>query len=201
MNQMSTYIEFTTKLDVNKLISFNASNLETNDDEDINLPDEIQNIVSAAILNYYKVFMSYEQIWTFKQNEEIRGFINILPLGNPIEDSKAPDQHGLTMFDNFVPEACVGYYVAPQGQKPNDELYFLNFGEEPQGMNVNADGYIQLLYMARGFAYWQMALLSFQNNPTTDENAVEEFRHWMPIVFPDFKWEEFVALYEKVKIK
>ena len=201
MEHILIHRNFAENLRASSSILLDESNFKTNQEGLLELQSNIQERISSKILDWYKAIKLNQRIWTYKKKRKLRGFINILPIGNPIERSKAPDQHGLTMFDNFVPEACVGYYVAPQGQKPNDELYFLNFGEEPQGMNVNADGYIQLLYMARGFAYWQMALLSFQNNPTTDENAVEEFRHWMPIVFPDFKWEEFVALYEKVKIK
>lgn len=30
---------------------------------------------------------------------------------------------------------------------------------------------------------------------------IEQFKTYMPQIFPDFKWEEFVALYEKVRIK
>jgi hypothetical protein len=63
------------------------------------------------------------------------------------------------------------------------------------------EGYIQLLYMARGFGYWQQTLLWLQGNPEGNPNTVEEFKTYMPKVFPDFKWEEFVALYEKVKLR
>ena len=129
------------------------------------------------------------------------GSINIIPLKDSLKDKQPSYMHNLWMLDYFIPEACIGFFMAEPGQKPDDELYYLYFEDEPQGLNVDMDGYVQLLYQARGFAYWQLALLFLQTNRKRKVPEVEEFKKYMPLIFPDFKWEEFVALYEKVKIK
>ena len=110
-------------------------------------------------------------------------------------------QCGLRILDYFVPEACVGYYIAEDGEQANEELYFLFFQDKPQGLNVDMEGYIQLLNMSGGFAYWQESLLFLQGNSEATLDSIEKFKKYMPLIFPDFKWDEFVALYERVKIK
>ena len=90
---------------------------------------------------------------------------------------------------------------AEDGEQANEELYFLFFQDKPQGLNVDMEGYIQLLNMSGGFAYWQESLLFLQGNSEATLDSIEKFKKYMPLIFPDFKWDEFVALYERVKIK
>ena len=167
----------------------------------IDLPANIQERIPSKVLDYYKVLQHCEFIWTYKKKSGIRGFLNIIPLRDPTKVTLEDYQYGLTIFDNFVPEACVGYYVAEPGETPNEELYFLYFEDKPQPLNLDVEGYMQLLYLVRGFAYWQDVILFLQGNPEAMQSSVDEFKTYMPQVFPDFKWEDFVALYEKVKLR
>ena len=201
MNHLQVYRDYARNLNNNKSLFTDESNLDTNDNGKIDLPVEVQGRISSKILDYYRVFIANKRIWSFAKNEEIRGFINIIPLTDPGKKKKLPDLCGLTIIDSFLSEACVGFYFAKKGAKPIDELYYLYFEDEPKGLNVDMEGYVQLLYMARGFAYWQEAVLSLQGNPSGSHSSLKEFKKMMPKVFPDFKWEEFVALYEKVKLK
>jgi hypothetical protein len=201
MEHLLLFRTFSRNILANKSISFDKSDVDTNETGSIDLSSEALVRISPIIANYYKVFISFEQIWTFKNDEEIRGFTNIIPLKESIEDDEPKYMHGLRMLDYFVPEACVGFYLAKKNQKPDDELYYLYFENEPVGLNVDMDGYVQLLYMSRGYAHWQKALLFFQGNKDVGVSWIENFKMSMSQVFPDFKWEDFVALYEKVKLR
>lgn len=102
------------------------------------------------------------------------------------------------IVDFFIGEACVGFQ---QTDNNVDYMEYLDLGNlEAQPLSLTFEGYYQLMMMARGFLYWQRVILNL-NNGSGYEPLVEKFKTYMPQLFPDFKWEDFVALYEKVKIK
>jgi hypothetical protein len=102
------------------------------------------------------------------------------------------------IVDFFADESCVGYI---HDEQKVDYMQYLDLGDsEPKPLSLNFAGYLELLLTCRGFAYWQLVILHLRNGGGY-ESKVEEFKTYMPQLFPDFKWEEFVALYEKVRIK
>lgn len=101
----------------------------------------------------------------------------------------------------FIGEACAGFYLGDGVNPPDNEMYMHRWGEgeEPEGLNVAFDGYVQLMYYARGWLYWQNVIMGLQGK--SDYGKTERFKSELPLVFPDFKWEEFVSLYESVKLR
>jgi hypothetical protein len=52
--------------------------------------------------------------------------------------------------------------------------------------------------MSKGFGWWQNALVEIHSgNPMPN---VASFKEKMPLIFPDFSWDAFAALYEEVRI-
>jgi hypothetical protein len=87
-------------------IFIDESGVESNSSNAINITEKLQSTISIKILQYYKAIKSHENIWTYKKNKEIRGFINVLPLVDSMKDDFMKD---FRMLDMFLPEACVGY--------------------------------------------------------------------------------------------
>ena len=201
LNHLDLFDDFSDNLGENDAIYISDSALATNETRKINVPAKTQKRISKLILDYYSAIRFYKLKWRYGKSDEIMGTINIIPLKDSLKDTRPGYMHNLWMLDYFIPEACIGFFMAKPGQKPNDELYYLYFEDEPEGLNVDMDGYMQLLYKTRGFAYWQLALLFLQTRRKRKVSGVEEFKKYMPIIFPDFKWDEFVALYEQVKLR
>ena len=191
-----------------KDLMLGESDLDINQKHKINLPGSIKSRIPHKILSYYNEILYFKLAWTYKKDKSIRGFIRILPIEEAVGDwegkvyfKKRDPEHmkDFKVLDFFLPECCVGFYLAGKSGKPKEELYVFDREDVPVGLNVDVEGYIQLLYMARGFAYWPRVLQGLAGQE--DAGVTEKFKKSMPKVFPDFKWEEFVALYEKVKLK
>jgi len=202
------FIRFIEELYENRKLSFGESDVQLNDAHTVDLTDSLRRRISEQILLFYQEITLQKVDWTNRGNAGVRGFINILPIevatgsweGSLYFKGKSPEgMKNFKAFDFFLPECCVGFYLADENENPNEELYAYDLEDEPEPLNVNMEGYIQLLYMARGFSYWPYVLRGLEGG--RDYGVTEKFKNGMPQVFPDFKWEDFVALYEKVKLR
>ena len=149
----------------------------------------------------------WESIEPLDEGQKVYGSLNILQPKDILGDWKDvvyfEDTGANNLIRNFrpvdfySPEKCVGYF--DDGNKV-DVLYLLTLGEsETECLYINFAGYIELLFMARGFLHWPYVLLGLQGK--SDLGVTEKFKKYMPELFPAIKWEEFVALYEKVKLR
>jgi hypothetical protein len=149
----------------------------------------------------------WETIEPLDEDQKVYGSLNILQPKDILGDWQ-----GVVYFDDagadnpirnfkpvdfYSPENCVGYF---HDENKVDMMYLLTMGEnETECLYINFAGYVELLFMSRGFLHWPYVLLGLQGKD--DLGVTEKFKTYMPELFPTFKWEEFVALYEKVKIK
>jgi len=165
----------------------------------------------VSLKEFYKSVDHLNYEWETKELADesgikLKGRINILKAESVLSDWKEVvyfdgDSEELKQFkivDNFVPEAHCGFLL---NEDKSDAMYYHESGERdllPLGVDFN--GYLELMFMARGFWYWQAVVLNIKNGKG-NEGEVEKFKTYMPQIFPDFKWEEFVALYERVRIR
>ena len=207
MEYRKLYKNFKRVLYVDENLEFGNVDSLLNEDHKINLSDTLQKKIAESILYFYSEISLHKLEWTNGANNSIRGFINILPIEQAVGSWDGiiyfkGSNEGLKNFkpfDFFLPECCVGFYLADENENPNEELCAYDLEDEPEPLNVNMEGYIQLLYMARGFSYWSYVLRGLEGG--RDYGVTEKFKKAMPEVFPDFKWEDFVALYDKVKLR
>jgi len=151
-------------------------------------------------LDWFKIF--WETNEEIIDGSKIYGYINILPSAEVLHDWKGvvyfdgdpADRANFKIVDFFLDEVCVGYY---HDERKSDAMYIFNFEGEPEPLGVNFAGYLELLLMARGFNGWQRVL----QNLNGESVHQSDFKIYMPQLFPDFKWEEFVGLYERVKLR
>ena len=164
------------------------------------------------LTDFYQIAPRFELKWQARElkngDSPIQGLANILKPEQVLSDwagivyFKDQDHYDymehFKIVDFFADEACVGYV---HDEQKVDYMQYLDLGaQEPQPLDLNFAGYLELLLACRGYAYWQLVILHLRNG-SGHENKVEEFKTFMPQLFPDFKWEDFVALYHKVRIK
>jgi hypothetical protein len=144
------------------------------------------------------------------------GAIRLLPIRTMLRDWKGhvyfgwPEEpkrrRAFKIVDFFVNEACVGFYHDAQC---DPGLYFFELGEgvEPYPLHLDLKGYLTLLNHVMGYRYWQLAVLrqlpDDGRNPSyrSDPNFLDEFRRDLGAWVPEFKYEEFVVLYQQFKLR
>lgn len=137
---------------------------------------------------------------------DVRGSIKILSVKDILRDWSGvvyfdftPNTDRIRNFrpiDFFVDEACAGAFLN-EPDNEDDSLYLYNFEGEPVNLHLDMKAYVEMMLAAKGFLYWHYALieiLSQKENP-----ASQRFKAWMPRLFPEFSWTEYVALYERLK--
>lgn len=91
-------------------------------------------------------------------------------------------------FDIFVSEACAAFWQEP-GSPPASGVVFHAFGEGTCALNLSFPAYLDRLFEARGYLYWQLAFCPDRQ----EDPSVGTFRQRMPELFPDFDYDQFVS--------
>ncbi|MNJ90964.1 hypothetical protein D3C87_86040 [compost metagenome] len=176
-----------------------------NQDEDLVLKN-IKDITDLTLIKFYSCFKWWKMHWVNRDsfNVKVEGTFEFIHIEEVMQDwdddfggnSWAPDMKGFRPFDMFYEmEGQVGFFV---GRPDKKGLYLSKTDGETQPLHVDFEGYLKLLTLSKGFGWWQNALIEIStgvHQPNTDS-----FRENMPKIFPEFNWDEFVALYQSVRI-
>lgn len=149
-----------------------------------------------------------------QQYSEATGSVNILPCRHLFDETvwiiepellvinddlafanKANITGVFRRVDLFTDESSVGYFSDPQLGR---QLYY-GYGHRFYAMKLDFAGYFRLLCAARAYLYWQHAILYTEYSYGKVE--YERFRVQMPLLFPDFNWDTFLALYQELKLQ
>ena len=65
-------------------------------------------------------------------------------------------------------------------------------------MDVNIDGYIQLLAKTYGLVYWQKVIVDIKNGTRSWE--YDNFEGNMKVINPEFKMSEFEVFYNSIRL-
>jgi len=164
-------------------------------------------ITEPYLDKFYSFFHHYELTWTYKKKEDFnaKGVVNFISLDKVIQDSWddtlggndwALDMKGFRPLDMFYDmDGFVGFYI---NRPEKNGLYLQHSDSSISPLHVNLDGYLQLLGMSKGFGWWQNALVQIHSGKEMPN--VAQFKEKMPLIFPQFSWEAFVELYNKVRI-
>lgn len=99
------------------------------------------------------------------------------------------------IFDFFLDETVVGFY----DDRSDDCLYLYYMQGEPVSLQLDIEGYIDMMVASLGFVGWQVVLVSLiesnENYPTTIT-----FREQMPQLQSGFDWEEYKARFERNRL-
>lgn len=100
-------------------------------------------------------------------------------------------------FDLVTDEAECGFLHRPGFASAS--IYYHRTGR-PQLYNLDLDfsGYLEMALAARVYYYWPKVLLDIQSGEESAETL--DFKHNMPLIFPDFNWSEFEKKYQSLRL-
>ncbi len=97
--------------------------------------------------------------------------------------------------DMFVNEASVGFFSEPGSEK----TLFFQEGASFFDLKISFDAYFKLLCSANAFLWWQNVIRFHEYGE--GESAMERFKEQMPRIFSGYSFDDFVELYESLKIR
>jgi hypothetical protein len=159
------------------------------------------------LVAFYEGSNGFDLNWTGVDapTRELSGRARLLPLSEALQNwrgvvyfddtPKDDSLHSFRPFDFFTDEAHVGLYWR---KDQDNSVYLHDFGTKPLRLDLDVAGYVELLLLARGFLYWQHAVLTLK---TGVRNAsADEFRKQMPKLFSGFAFEDFASAYERLRL-
>ena len=158
-----------------------------------------------SIIAFYEQMDGLYIKWVSKKikDSSVRGVVNIMPLQevlksweNVVYFDKDDSMVNFVPIDFFEDEACVGAFI---GENKSESLYFYRFRPEPINLKITLPAYYELVLNSKGFIYWQYAIIAEiekKENPMSDI-----FKENMPKLFSEFDYDEFIALYNSLKMK
>src|SRR5680860_9093 len=208
MNYTNYYIEnFYRAISVNKNLAIEKKMLRK--------PDKMytkkkQDELPSELAAYYSGNGELLLNWNHPKREEVMGSLNIVRLPHLFDETVLQIQPELVVVnedlnfyekvqlqgvfrkvDLFASEACMGFFSDEQMGK---ELYYCT-RHYFYLLNLNFEHYFKLMCEAKGFTYWQLAIIFFEYGYGKVES--DWFREQMPKLFPTFSFDAFIALYQK----
>lgn len=102
-------------------------------------------------------------------------------------------------FDYPSPESYVGFIIRPDTIYKS--VYYMSIGDyELNNLDLDFDGYTQMAIESRVFNHWQVVLLYYMGDINIGSSETETFKAEMPKIFPNWKWENFIAKFESLRI-
>ena len=166
-----------------------------------------KDIDDKNILRFYRCLDWWKLSWKSKPESDIKAegifeFISFERIMNDAWDDDlggndwAPDMKGFRPLDMFYDgDGFVGFYI---GRKDKKGLYLLHSDSSVSPLHIDFEGYLKLLSISKGFGWWQNALVEISTGK--HQPNVASFKENMPKIFPDFNYEEFISLYESLRI-
>lgn len=169
----------------------------------------VKGVMPSSVFDFHQDLNGLTIEWTTTAEiPDVKGSVKILSLKDILKDWKGivyfdftDDTDRIKKFypiDFFIDEACVGAFLN-EIDNQDCSLYLYGFGDEPINLNLDINGYIQMMVASKGFLYWQYSIIEIlegQENPVS-----QRFKEWMPKLFPNFNWQEYVNTCNQLKIE
>ncbi len=170
--------------------------------------ENLLNQLSGSLKEFYTQTNGYMLQWSHKKIKDrfATGAVNILNLNKVLGDwkgvlwfdgaAKEDSMKNFRILDYVTDEVFVGFYVNTEKQ---DHLFYYSISDVPVSLRLDMQAYIEIMCFCRGFKFWQKAILSILDKKEYPET--EHFKKYMPQLFKDFKYSDFEAKYQSVKLK
>lgn len=156
-------------------------------------------------------FWGFRLIWNakFGNDEFASGSINILDISKSFDDWEGILYFSHTHADSLRRDfKIIDYYLNEHacgiiwGQNKDLTIHYIAMdGTPPVSMDLDIQGYIEMMLLSKGYTQWQMAILNLLYGNEYDFANVYDFKAHMPILFPGWTWEGFVQKFEEVRLK
>jgi hypothetical protein len=162
---------------------------------------------NTKFLQFYSECNGITIDWQAKKDDsgEVAGKVKLLPFNQAIVNWKGvvyfddtPEDDLIRRFfiiDFFIDEACSGFYATTE-QSP--DIYYYPFEGEPFNLELDINGYVEMLIEAKGFRYWQLALKELITKSENHNSKI--FKTHMPVLFPDFKFKDFEQKFNSLRL-
>jgi hypothetical protein len=131
-------------------------------------------------------------IWDF--DSMLSSMEGIVYFEDEPEDSELRNFH---MVDYYSDENFVGIF---SGDSATDSLYYFNIDDPyPVYLGLDLQGYVDMALAAKAFIHWPVALSDYLSD--TESHSMKIMKQYLPILFPDWTWEGWIAMYEEIKLK
>jgi hypothetical protein len=171
--------------------------------------ESMKDVTPQAVFYLHQEYNGLNISWTAREDApaDVMGSLKILEAKEVLKDWQGVVYFDFTPADSrirrfhpidfFVDEAAVGAFLN-EPDREDTSLYLYSFEGEPANLRLDMPGYVQMMVASRCFLYWQYAILEIlegQENPVS-----QRFKEWMPRLFPEFDWQQYVAQYERVRL-
>lgn len=189
---------------VNNFVFFNSpANL--NELKELEASGKMQ----QPVVDFYRVSDGFEIDWTPAEStladHDLVGRVKVNPIQKVLISWK-----GIVFFDDepenspkrkffpldfFADEASVGFCTY-EGYR--SMMFFYQFEGDMIPLYVDFEGYLKLMLLTRGCYYWQYLIREITEG---EENTVSaRIKKYLPQVFPDFSFEKFKKLFNKLRV-
>jgi hypothetical protein len=165
--------------------------------------------IEKTVLDFYGVSDGFEIGWqpvdTALKAHDIAGRVKVNPFQRVMRNwsgvvyfDDEPQNSARRKFfplDFFVDEAAAGFCTL-EGYR--DMIYLFKFEGDLIPLDVDFEGYLRCMLMARGCVYWQHLLLELTSG---QENEVSRrIKAFLPRLFPDFDFQAFAGVFNEVRV-
>lgn len=180
-------------------------------EEDYNLPialDLLPDYLPVVLQELFLLSNGMKVYWRSAHDEESGGQLYFLDVKNFLQDGQGityqPETTGedepirnFKKLDLITSEAQCGLLI--DNESVNPELYYNETGyNQLHGLDLDFSGYLEMALAARLYNYWPKVLLDLQSGEESVETS--NFKHNMPLVFPEFSWSEFKEKYQSLRL-
>jgi hypothetical protein len=171
--------------------------------------ESLNGITPQSVFSFHQEMNGLYIEWEGKRTKDpdVKGSVKILSVKEILKDWKGvvyfdftPDGDRIRKFhpiDFFIDEAAVGAFLNEANQE-DPVLYLFSFEGEPVNLHLDMSGYVQMMTASKGFLYWQYTIIEILEGR---ENPVSRrFKEWMPKLFAEFNWDEYVTFFNELKI-
>ncbi len=165
--------------------------------------------VQSEFLNSYDLFFGFKLLWTAKPETGIKatGSIRIMELPKVFGDWEGHAYFSHSEEDSLLRDfKIVDFYQNEYaagilfGKRRDFTFYNIEIGgEDPVSLDLDINGYIEMMMQSKGYTYWQ-TVIEYYLHGGYQTDITEQFKHDMPILFPDWTWEGFVQKFEEIRL-
>jgi hypothetical protein len=207
MNYANQLVQLNKKIIACKKLKFQDLTLLPAMEEDKKYVQAQASALHPSLTDFYTQVKSYSLKWESKVKlpQKIYGSVKLLPPQKALTDWKEivyfEDDSPLRFFrilDHFVNEACCGFFTTDSKNYVHHVIYYYDFHDQPQSLQLTIEGYMTMMEEAKGFLYWQRVLLDHLKR--TQSPHTLQMRENLNQVFTDFTFDSFLSAYQKVKV-
>jgi len=178
-----------------------------NQNENINIKSILHRLKEFHLLNN-----GFSISWQSKKTDTLFGNFNFIPIEEIYDDyshlfteeelQKDPLIECFRPFDEISPEVRCGFIDYPTEKIESIYLHSLSNLDGLQDLDINFDGYVELMKMCWAYNNWPYILLYLQEDESDrlNKELIESFKRDMPKVFSDFNWDTFAEKYESLRL-